>query len=490
MAHKPLTSGVLRDNRMHVNVEHFKGVTDDSLAVEFALESRKRMRWVGQWGKWFVWTGQKWELDHIYRPYESLREFMRAKAREVGEAAYKEKMGQVTSDSTEAIQRMALQSAHAARRAVHVSMLSSRTINSVANMVSKDKRIAVSVDIWDQDPWLLNTPDGIVNLRSGELVPHEPTRFLTKTTKVGPKPGEPTLWLAFLNKIMHNDQEMVRYLQKIFGYCLVGTTKEHQMYFGYGTGANGKGVTLNTMRDLLGDYGVEANIETFVASAHDRHPTELADLRGARLVTCGETDEGQRWAEARIKMLTGGDPVKARFMRQDFFTYVPQFKLFLAGNHKPRLQNIDEAIERRFRLIPFTYTVPKPERDTDLAEKLKLEWPQILQWAIDGCLAWQAEGLDAPVIVADATKSYLAQEDAITAWWNECCLSVPDSRYTTEKDLFESWRKWAFENGESPGTKRLLSKHLEDREPVLKIRRVRKTDGMSFTGVQLRDMDS
>lgn len=469
------------------DMEHYKGVSDKSLATEFAVENHLKYRFVGQWSKWFVWTGHVWEQDHTFRPFNAVMKFLEQRANVIGDMAFEEKIVQGHEAQSPAMMELAKHSANRARRNVHTSMLSARTIENVHRIAGKHERIATSVDVWDQDAWLLNTPDGTVDLRTGVLHKHNPKQFITKTTKVGPQPGEPVLWLRFLNQIMHGDSSMVRYLQKIFGYCLVGTTKEHQMYFGYGTGANGKGVTLNTIRNLLGDYGVEANIETFVASANDRHPTELADLRGARLVTCGETDEGQRWAEARIKMLTGGDPVKARFMRQDFFTYIPQFKLFLAGNHKPRLQNIDEAIERRFRLIPFTHTVPKPERDTDLAEKLESEWPMILQWCIDGCIAWQQEGLDAPTIVADATKSYLAQEDAITAWWNECCIPIDSGKYTLERDLFESWRKWAFENGESPGTKRLLSKHLEDREPVFKIKRARKSEGMAFVGVVLRD---
>jgi putative DNA primase/helicase len=178
-----------------------------------------------------------------------------------------------------------------------------------------------------------------------------------------------------LRRITAGDDRLVSYLQRAFGYALTGNVREHALFFGYGTGANGKGVTLNTLAGILGDYHESAPIETFTASSGDRHPTELADLRGARLVTATETEEGRRWAESRIKMLTGGDRVKARFMRQDFFEYNPQFKLFITGNHKPSLRSVDEAIRRRFHLIPFTVTIPPEQRDPDLAEKLKTEWP-------------------------------------------------------------------------------------------------------------------
>jgi putative DNA primase/helicase len=186
------------------------------------------------------------------------------------------------------------------------------------------------------------------------------------------------------------------YLQRAVGYALTGLTQEHALFFAYGTGANGKSVLLSTAAGLLGDYHKTAPIETFTASNSDRHPTDLASLRGARLVTATETEEGRRWAEARIKQLTGGDTISARFMRQDFFEFAPSFKLFIAGNHKPSLRSVDEAIRRRFHLVPFAVTIPSEERDSDLAEKLKDEWPGILAWLIEGCLEWQTEGLRRP----------------------------------------------------------------------------------------------
>src|SRR4051812_40017420 len=177
-------------------------------------------------------------------------------------------------------------------------------------------------------------------------------------------------------------------MQRVVGYSLTGITREHAMFFAYGTGGNGKSVMLDTVAGIMGDYHTTAPIDTFTVSMGDRHPTEVADLVGARLVTAIETEQGRAWAEARIKMLTGGDRVKARFMRQDFFEFRPQFKLMVAGNHQPVLRVVDEAIKRRFNLLPFEVTMPTAERDPDLTEKLKAEWPAILRWSLDGCLAW------------------------------------------------------------------------------------------------------
>src|SRR4051794_373979 len=194
------------------------------------------------------------------------------------------------------------------------------------------------------------------------------------------------------------------------------------MAFGYGTGANGKGTFLNTLSGLLAGYAAVAPMDAFTASATDRHTTDLAMLRGARLVTAQETEEGRRWAESRVKAMTGGDPITARFMRQDFFTFSPQFKLLIAGNHRPGLRNVDEAIRRRFNMLPFAVKIPANEREKALPEKLKAEWPGILAWAIQGCLDWQKEGLSPPLAVLEATEEYLVSEDALGTWLAECCL--------------------------------------------------------------------
>lgn len=460
--------------------------SEDQLAIDLAVENENRMRYVGQWDQWMHWTGTKWEPDHNLRVYTRARKMLRKVARGIADSLRKEREKTIPVDiSVDDVEKQKAMAYLESRKQVKFLLTASKTYN-IVSMSRSDPLLISAVADWDSNPWLLNTPGGTVDLRTGAIKKHDPRDFITRQTAVAPLPGEPKLFLAFLRQIMRNDMEMVLYLQKVFGYCLVGETKEHQMYFGYGTGANGKGVLLNTMRSIFGDYGVEATIETFIINDTSRHPTELADLRGARLVTCGETDQGQRWAEARIKSLTGGDPVKARFMRQDFFQYTPQFKLFLAGNHKPRLSNVDEAIERRFRLIPFTYTVPKANRDTSLSDRIKEEWPQILQWAIEGCMLWQRDGLEPPEAVASATKGYLSQEDAITAWYTECCRA--DSRaFAYTRDLYDSWRDWCIKNGEQPGTKRTLGRQLEDREPVMGIQKHERSGGFGFLGIKLLD---
>ena len=268
------------------------------------------------------------------------------------------------------------------------------------------------------------------------------------------------------------------------GYCLTGSTREHALFFLYGTGANGKSVLLNTLSGVMGDYARSAPIETFTASSMERHPTDLASLRGARLVMAVETEEGRRWAESRIKVLTGGDKIAARFMRQDFFEFVPQFKLVIAGNHKPGLRSVDEAIRRRFHLVPFTVTIPPDERDETLTERLKEEWPGILSWMIEGCQDWLEQGLAPPEIVEAATAAYLEAEDAVTAWLEEACECDPDA-WEGSSALFASWKAWAEKAGEHPGTMKRLIQSLEARGFIAR----RRMNGRGLEGLRIKHND-
>jgi len=307
----------------------------------------------------------------------------------------------------------------------------------------------------------LNTPDCVVDLRDGSQHAHKPEDYMTKMTAVGPG-GECPQWLGHLKTIMDGDGELVAFLQRSLGYSLTGVTREHALFFGHGSGANGKGTTLETVAHLMGDYARTAPMEVFTYSSTDRHPTELAMLRGARLVTASETEEGRGWAESKIKAMTGGDRITARFMRQDFFEFVPQFKIWLTGNHKPSLRSVDESIRRRFNLVPFAVTIPPEQRDKDLPTKLMAEGPGILAWMIKGCVAWQKEGLKAPGAVTNATKDYLDAEDALGLWFAECCVLDRTCGELTSR-LYESFKRWADAAREPHRSMRKFSLALEAR---------------------------
>jgi len=299
--------------------------------------------------------------------------------------------------------------------------------------------------------------------------------------------GDCPQWKRFLFRITNQNPELESYLQRVAGYCATGSTRAQALFFGHGTGANGKGVFINTTAGVLGPYATGVPIETLMASRNssERHPTDLAGLRGARMVSTAEVEKGGRWAESKIKQLTGGDPITARFMRGNFFTFIPQFKLVIAGNHRPALRSVDEAIRRRFHLVPFTVTIPASERDPDLCEKLKSEYPGILAWIIQGCLAWQREGLNPPACVREATQEYFTEEDAQGSWISECC--VLGAQYMTlSTELYLSWKTRAEARGEFIGSQKSFSQSLESREGISK-RYTRR--GAMFLGIRLRNAD-
>ena len=407
--------------------------SDDALARRFADRHADDLRFIAAWGQWFRFDGKRWRQDATLYAFDLARRICRTASAECN-----------GSDG------------------VKTGLASAKTVAAVERLARCDRRIAATIDQWDADPWLLNTPSGVVDLLTGKMRAHRADDYMTNITATGPR-GDCPRFLAFLDRVTGSDSELIAYERRVLGYALTGIVREHALFFGYGTGANGKSVLLSTVAGILGDYHKTAPIETFTASNVDRHPTDLAMLRGARLVTATETVEGRQWAESRIKSLTGGDRVSARFMRQDFFEFMPQFKLFIAGNHRPGLRSVDEAIRRRFHLIPFAVTIPAEERDSELTEKLKDEWPGIMAWIVEGCLEWQSEGLAAPEAVTAATAEYLESEDAIAAWIDECCERDVNA-WAGSSALFASWASWATKAGEAVGSQKKFSQKLAERK--------------------------
>lgn len=401
--------------------------SDDALALEFAEKHATSTRFVHPWSQWLHYEAGCWKRDRKKGFFDMSRTICR------------EASDQYLTTEPKPSESVAKQ------------LTSAKTVAAVASMASADPRIAATTEQWDCDRFLLNTPDGSVDLKTGRLQSHRSQDYLTKLTAVGP--AEEAVcpnFARFLDRVTGSDYHIIRYLQRIFGYCLTGETLEHALFFVYGTGANGKTTLVNTLLGMLGDYGSISPSETFTEthSGNDRHPTELAKLQGARLVVASEVESRARWAEAKLKNLSGGDRITARFMRADFFEYVPQFKILISGNHKPTIRSVDEAMRRRLHLIPFNVTINEADRDTNLPLKLKSEWPGILRWAIDGCLEWQRQGLNPPKIVSDATEEYLASQDAIGRWLNECCVVSPQIGATKASHLYESWKQWADKGNE------------------------------------------
>lgn len=451
--HKAPSARPITANRGEGPATSVPAWSEEALALEFARRHGQHLRYVSGWGRWMVWTGNVWETDETLGVFDHARRICREVAGTAG-----------TSRAA--------------------SIASAKTVAAVERLAKADRRIAATVDQWDSDPWILNTPDAVVDLRTGTSRSHRPQDYQTRITAVSPD-GTCAVWLRFLSEITGGDTELQAFLQRMAGYALTGSTREHSLAFLHGTGSNGKSVFLNTLAGILGGYHKTAPIETFtVSNGGDRHPTELAGLRGARLVTAIETEEGRRWAESRIKSLTGGDPISARFMRQDFFEYTPRFKLVVAGNHRPGLRSVDEAIRRRFHLVPFTVTIPAERRDLTLGDRLRAEWPGILAWAIDGCLEWQEHGLAPPDCVLAATEHYLEGQDAISAWIDDAC-DCDAASWASRNELYGSWKAWSERNGEYVLPRARFFDALEGRGYAPH----RRNTGQGYSGLRLRQHD-
>lgn len=415
--------------------------SDAAMAERIIRKHGADIKFCAALGGWMTWDGKRWAIDETMQVHYWAGKILQEAAIEVI-ARPDWKPGKVDKVS----ERL---SSNAGR-------------NAACNYAQADPRITAAADEFDADPWLLNTPGGVVNLKTGMIRDRIPGEKLIKCTAVAPSyDRQPVRFLKFLNEMTGGDRELQTFLKKLCGYCLTGSISEQQLTFLYGSGGNGKSLfVVGVLAGILGDYAKKSQMETFIASGNDRHPTELAGLRGARLVYASETQGGRRWNEARIKELTGGEPVTARFMHKDEFTFVPAFKLMFLGNHRPEMRQIDDGIKRRLNLIPCTV---KPQVvDRQLDEKLREEWPGILAWMIEGCLEWQVEGLNPPAAVTLATQDYLDDEDAVGRWLRERCVQRDDAT-ATSASLYDDWRSWCGESGEYAGSQKRLSTTLKER---------------------------
>lgn len=404
--------------------------SEDSLAEEFTRRYKNSLAYCALLGTWLHWEDNRWKQDDTALAIDLSRKVCREAAQH-------------------ALDRADL---GAKSKTIANAISSRRCFGAVEGIARSDRRHVVRPAQFDADPWILNTPEGVVDLKTGKTRPADRSDWCMKSTKVAPGGKCPT-WLSFLQDCTQGDKDLTGYLQRIAGYCLTGSIAEQKFFFIYGGGGNGKGVFLNTLMWILDTYGRQANMDTFTEQRFTKHASEIAFFQGARLVVASETNVGQRWNEARIKSMTGGDPITANHMHKDPFTFYPSFKLLFAGNHKPHLKNVDPAIKRRLYLIPFDYKVPKEKEDVRLPEKLQAEAGGILAWALEGCKEWLERRLDPPDRVIATTAEYFEQEDKIGAFLEECCEVSVNQRILTTK-LFERYVKWADARGDYSGGRR------------------------------------
>ncbi|MCW2317629.1 putative DNA primase/helicase [Rhodoblastus acidophilus] len=428
-------------------------VTEDSAALEFAERHKDVLRFDHSAGSWFRFDGASWLRDATGVAFEWARQ--QARTMSAGE------------------------------RDNRVRYAISRTsfARGVERFAQHDQRLATTADVWDRDPWLLGTPGGTIDLRNGALREPDPADMITKVTAVAPEAADNCpRWKQFLAESCGGDAALIAFLQRFVGYALTGLTTEHSLVFLVGPGGNGKSVFLSVLRGILGDYARVAAMDSFVASYGDRHPADIAALNGARLVVASETEEGRAWDETRLKALTGGDAVSARFMRGNFFTFTPKFKLLFIGNDKPSLRTVNDAMRRRLHIVEFGH---KPERpDLRLEEKLRAEWPAILRWALNGCRKWQMFGLRPPPCVVAASEAYFRDQDVLSRFLDEECIFEVgnDLMRTAAADLWAAWTQYARDNLKPPGRLNEFASALEKRGA----RKFRTNAVRGFVGIALK----
>jgi P4 family phage/plasmid primase-like protien len=406
--------------------------TDAGNARRFVVDHGDNARFVHDWGKWLFWDGTLWRVDKLRAAITLALQTVRNMHREALDLP----------DRTESKEL-----------AKHAYNSESRArLEAMVALASALPPIAMSSERLDQDRWLLAVRNGTVDLRTGKLITARPEDLMTKQAGCEfDADATCPRWQQFVLEVMDGDEDMAAFMQRVVGYSLTGDTREQCLFFLHGSGANGKSTFVKTVQALLADYERQCQAETFMQRDRSGANNDLAKLHGARLAVTPETEEGSRLAESLIKQVTGQDKLSTRFLFQEFFEFVPQFKLFIVGNHRPIIRGDDNAVWRRIRLIPFSVVFPLDKQDKKLDEALRAELPGILNWALEGCCEWQRIGLRPPKKVLSATDEYRESSDVLEQFLDECCEREKGARVPAKR-LYDAYMKWALGAGHRPIT--------------------------------------
>lgn len=402
-------------------------ITDTDIANGQRLAARHGddLRFTVERG-WLVWDGRRWAIDE-----KGVQ--VQARAKETALSIFDEIKGALDRD---------VRMRHAKRSQ------SKGAIEAMIWLARSEPGIPARLTTFDADGWVLNVANGTLDLRAGELRAHRREDLISNLVEIAFDPtAECELWDSFLWRVLDRSEELCAYLRRFVGYLLVGDTSDQSLHFLYGLGANGKSVFCEVLLRLLGEYAVAVSPDLIMLKRHGGIPNDVARLRGVRAALMNETTQGARFDEAKLKDLTGGDTLTARFLHQEFFDFRPTHRIVIRGNHKPAINGTDEGIWRRLRLVPFTVSIPPDEQDRDLIRKLESELPGILNWAMKGCREWQTEGLKPPPIIAEAVRAYREESDTLGRFLAECC-EVHKLAEVKSSALYQRYQQYAESAGE------------------------------------------
>ncbi len=432
-------------------------------AERMAVLYGDEIRYCHSLGKWFIWNDSYWQLDDHEGIYGRAKRTIRQIHGEAG--AY----------SDEAVRKSILRHAFDSEGVFR--------INALIKLAQSEHNIPISSEQLDKDDWLLNVVNGTLNLRTGQLQPHDRHNYITRIAPTGFNPNaECPRWEAFLYRSFDGDTALIHYVQKAIGYALTGDTSEQSLFFMHGDGDNGKSTFVNTISDMLGTgYAKHTDPSTLLIKSKTAIRNDLARLKGVRYVSAVETSADKQFDETMVKQMTGQDTITARFLHQEYFEFKPCWKIFLAANYKPKIVHTDWAIWRRIKPIPFEVKIEAQEKDGHLDDRLRAELSGILNWALAGCLAWQKEGmLPMPTVISNALTAYREEMDPLNEFMHDCCYMHDEARVMMG-DLFTCYSTYCKSNHEKPMGKKEFGKEVRSR----KFKSARAGAGWFWRGIGL-----
>ncbi len=436
-------------------------------AEKFVDMHGNRVRWCPALKSWLFYDGRRWARD------------------ERGEVV---KLAHLTARSR--LQDAAAEEDPAKQKEIAKFAISSQNEGRINGMLSQAKPyLVVCMDELDRDPWVINCLNGKLDLRSGQLHPHDPADLITKLAPVEYDPeAECPRFKKYLKETLL-DEALISFVKRYAGYTLTGITRERLFAILYGFGKNGKTTLVELLQDAMGDYATNTDTETILAKKYQGVGNDVAALKGARFVSAAEVEKGRRLAESKVKQLTGSDTVTARFLFGEHFNFRPEFKLWLSTNNKPVIQGTDDAIWDRIKLIPFTQRFEGGKADPKLPEKLREEMAGVFAWLVEGCLEWQEHGLGEPDSVKAATNQYREEMDTLAAFLEDRCVVHPNA-VAPATPLYKQYQLWCDDAGEKPETQKMFGMRLRDRGFVsAKITRGADKDRKGWLGIGLKADD-